>query len=97
MDDDFCGTGRGGSCCGAYVASGSILRHTSGWTTRTPATSCYVGGTMKAELLKVGKNENAEITVRDAGGRFSVYLVGSGSISVTLSNKKRKKIVSKTL
>ena len=52
---------------------------------------------MKAELLKVGKNENAEITVRDAGGRFSVYLVGSGSISVTLSNKKRKKIVSKTL
>jgi hypothetical protein len=30
---------------------------------------------MKTKLMKVDKNENAEITVRDAGGKFSVYLV----------------------
>jgi hypothetical protein len=47
--------------------------------------------------MKVGKNENAEITVRDAGGHFSVYLVGPGSMSVTLSQRKRKKFVSKML
>ena len=29
---------------------------------------------MKTKLMKVGKNENAEITVRDAGGKFGVYL-----------------------
>ena len=34
---------------------------------------------MKTKLMKVGENENAEITVRDAGGRFSVYLVGPHS------------------
>jgi len=34
---------------------------------------------MKRELFKVGRNENAEITVRDAGARFSVYLVGPHS------------------
>jgi hypothetical protein len=47
--------------------------------------------------MNVGKDENTEIIVRDTGGKFGVYLVGPRSISVTLSNKKRKKIVSKTL
>ena len=46
---------------------------------------------MKAELLKVGKNENCEITVRDAGGQFGVYLVGPGAISVVLSKKRKQK------
>jgi hypothetical protein len=55
-DADFCGTGKAACCSGAYVASGSILRHTSGWTTRTPATSCYVGGTMKTKLMKVSSS-----------------------------------------
>ena len=48
-DADFCGMGRGGSFCGAYVARTRMLRHTSGWTTRTTATSCYVGGTRKTK------------------------------------------------
>jgi hypothetical protein len=46
---------------------------------------------MKAELLKVGRKENCEITVRDAGGLFGFYLVGPGSISVTVSKKKKRK------
>jgi hypothetical protein len=34
---------------------------------------------MKTKLMKVGKNENAEITVRDASEKFGVYLVGPHS------------------
>jgi hypothetical protein len=34
---------------------------------------------MKAKLMKVGKNENAEIAVRDTDGKFGVYLVGPHS------------------
>ena len=29
--------------------------------------------------MKVGKKEDAEITVRDTGGKFGVYLVGPHS------------------
>ena len=45
---------------------------------------------MKAELLKFGRNENCEITVRDAGGKFGVYLVDPGSVSCVVSKKKKR-------
>jgi hypothetical protein len=33
----------------------------------------------KTKLMKAGKNEFAEITVRDTGGKFGAYLARSAS------------------
>jgi hypothetical protein len=46
---------------------------------------------MKAELLRVSRRENAEITIKDAGGRIGMFLVGPGSVSVVTSRKKKRK------
>ena len=40
---------------------------------------------MKTKLMKVGKNENAEITVREAGAKFGVYLVGPHRLRIDLT------------
>jgi hypothetical protein len=43
---------------------------------------------VKTELLRVGKNDNYEITVRGAGGQFGLHLIGPCSISIVKKGAK---------
>jgi hypothetical protein len=45
---------------------------------------------MKAERIKIAVKENADITVRDRGGKFGVYCVGPGWVEVEMKKKRRK-------
>jgi hypothetical protein len=45
---------------------------------------------MRVERIKIGANENAEITVRHAGGKFGLWLGGPGSIPVVKRAKRKK-------
>jgi hypothetical protein len=45
---------------------------------------------MKAERVKIAANENAEISVRHAGGKYDIWLVGPGSLSVVKQTKRKK-------
>ena len=48
------------------------------------------GKAMKAERIKIAANENAEISVRHAGGKYGIWLVGPGSVSVVKQTKRKK-------
>jgi hypothetical protein len=46
---------------------------------------------MKAEKIKIVVKENAEITVKNAGGQFAVVCIGPGWVEVQLKRKPRKR------
>jgi hypothetical protein len=45
---------------------------------------------MKPERIRLRVKENAEITVRDRGGKFGVICIGPGWVEVEMRKKRRK-------
>jgi hypothetical protein len=48
-------------------------------------------------MTKIIVKENAEITIRDAGGKIGLYLVGPGWIAIEPRKKRKLKIVKKVM